>query len=115
MLKPIAQFLGAFAFVAASALFAVGAPQPTERVIVVGDRTRGLTEIPYSTGLTASKAIITAGGYSDFSRTPIFIVRCGQLIRVDMRAFLERGQQNQDMQLRPWDVIVVGLGVSRRQ
>jgi protein involved in polysaccharide export with SLBB domain len=93
----------------------LGASQPTERIIVVGDRAHGTREIPYSAGLTASKAIIAAGGYSDFSRTPIFLVRCGQLTRLDMRAILERGEHDKDVQLKPWDVIVIGLGIFRRE
>jgi protein involved in polysaccharide export with SLBB domain len=86
-----------------------------ERVIVVGDRTHGTKEIPYSNGLTVSKAIIAAGGYFDLSRSPVILVRCGELTRVDMQAILEHGEFDKDVQLKPWDVTVIGLGIFRRK
>jgi protein involved in polysaccharide export with SLBB domain len=96
------------------ALLASAAPQPAERVIVVGDRARA-TEIPYSGGLTASRAILAAGGYGDLSRTPMYLVGCGQLTHLDMRAVLELGQRDKDVQLKPWDVIVIGTNLSQHR
>jgi len=113
MLKPFAQSLRSFAVLVATASLTLGAAQPAERVIVVGDRTPRPTEIPYSAGLTVLKAIAAAGGYSDFGRTPIFLIRSGRVTRLDMQAVIERADK--DTQLRPWDVIVVGLGISSRR
>jgi protein involved in polysaccharide export with SLBB domain len=107
-------------FVRACALLSVAAltsaaPQPVDRVIVVGDRARTTTEIPFSNGMTASKAIIAAGGYSDFSRTPIYLIRCGKPTALDMRAALELGEREKDVQLRPWDIIVIGTNLGPRR
>jgi protein involved in polysaccharide export with SLBB domain len=114
MLKLLARFLRSLAVVVATASFTLGAPEPAERVIVVGDRTHGPTEIPYSAGLTVSKAVIAAGGYADFSRTPISLIRCGQVTRVDLQAVVS-GESDKDFQLKPWDIIVVGLGITSRR
>ena len=113
MLKLLLKSLRLLLLVVLSGRLAVSAPQPVERVIVVGDRTHGTKEIPYSNGLTASKAIIAAGGYFDLSRSPVVLVRCGELTRLDMQAILDRGELDNDVQLKPWDVIVIGLGIFR--
>src|SRR4051812_44015203 len=112
MLKPLAHFVGHLAVGLASAGFALAA-QPAERVIVVGDRARGTAEFAYSRDLTVSKALIRMGGISDFSDTPVYLVRCGRVTRVDMRAIVRGGEPDKDVQLRPWDVIVIGLGFTR--
>jgi protein involved in polysaccharide export with SLBB domain len=91
------------------------APEPVDRVIVVGDRARSTTEVPFSSGMTASKAIIAAGGYGDFSRTPIYLVRCGEWTALDMRAALELGEREKDVQLKPWDIIVIGTKLPPRR
>jgi protein involved in polysaccharide export with SLBB domain len=91
------------------------APEPVDRVIVVGDRARSATEIPFASGMTASKAIIAAGGYSDFSRTPIYLVRCGKWTTLDMRAAIELGEREKDVQLKPWDIIVIGTNLPPRR
>ena len=106
--------------VAACALFSVTAlagavPEPVDRIIVVGDRARSATEIPFVSGMTASKAIIAAGGYSDFSRTPIYLIRCGKLTALDMRAAIERGEREKDVLLKPWDIIVIGTNLPLRR
>jgi protein involved in polysaccharide export with SLBB domain len=90
----------------------IAAAAPEDRVIVTG---RGrLTEIPYSTGLTVSKAIIAAGGYSDFSRTAIHLIRCARSTRLDMDAIL-RGERQSDVQLQPWDIITIGNTIVHRK
>jgi protein involved in polysaccharide export with SLBB domain len=95
-----------FAIAILNCLAAV-ASTPDERVLVVGSRAR-VTEIPYSKDLTVTKAIIAAGGYGDFSRTSIFLVRCSDVTQLDMRAILESGQRDKDVPLKPWDTIVIG-------
>jgi protein involved in polysaccharide export with SLBB domain len=86
---------------------------PDERVLVVGQSARA-TEIPYSSTLTASKAIIAAGGYGDFSRTPIYLVRGAVITKVDLEAALIRGERGKEIALRPWDIIVVGRNLHLR-
>jgi hypothetical protein len=114
MLKPLVHFVGHLAVGVASAGFALAA-QPAERVIVVGDRAHGTGEIAYSRDLTVSKVLIRIGGISDFSDTSVYLVRCGQVTRIDTRAIVQGGQPDKDVQLKPWDVIVIGPGFTRRQ
>jgi len=114
MLKPLRHLVRHLAVGVASAGFALAA-QPVERVIVVGDRVRGTAEIAYSRDLTVSKALIRMGGISDFSDTPVYLVRCGQVTRVDTRAIVRGSEPDKDVQLKPWDVIVIGPGFTRRQ
>jgi protein involved in polysaccharide export with SLBB domain len=80
---------------------------PEERVLVVGSQAK-VIEVPYAQGMTATKAILAAGGYADFGQTPIFLVRCGEVTHLDMRAIIERGERDKDVPLKPWDVIVIG-------
>ena len=82
------------------------ATAPDERILGVGARTLK-SEIPYSQDMTVTKAIIAAGGYSDFGKTSVFLVRCGEVTGVDMRAIFA-GEQDKDVPLKPWDVIVIG-------
>ena len=96
------------------AVLPFAAAAPNERVLVVGERARR-TEIPYSKDLTASKALIAAGGYADFSDTPIHLVRCGEVTRIDMRAIVQFGQREKDVSLKPWDIIVVGTHLRQLQ
>jgi hypothetical protein len=90
-------------------------PEAVDRIIFVGDRARGAMQIPFTSGMTASKAIIAAGGYGNFSRTPIYLVRCGKLTALDMRAAVELGERERDVQLRPWDIIVIGTNLPPRR
>jgi protein involved in polysaccharide export with SLBB domain len=95
------------AFVAVGSVSAASAPE--ERVVVVVGQGR-VTEVRYSDGLTASKAIIAAGGYSDYARTPIYLIRCARSTRLDMDAVI-RGEREQDTLLQPWDIIAIGSRV----
>jgi protein involved in polysaccharide export with SLBB domain len=113
--KPLIAFVALFGFGLAMDRSAVAAPEPEARVIVVGDRARGTREVPYSDGLTASKAIIAAGGYGDLARTPIYLIRCGNVSKLDVRAFLERGEHDKDVPLKPWDIIAIGTSLRRPQ
>ena len=90
----------------------LAAGTPDERVIVTSGGL--LTEIPYATGLTASKAIMAAGGYSDFSSASIHLIRCGRSTRLDIDAVF-RGQRQNDVQLRPWDIITIGNTIVHRK
>jgi protein involved in polysaccharide export with SLBB domain len=90
-----------------------GTLTPEERVIVIGYGS--FTEVPYTKGLTASKAIIAGGGIHDFGNTPIFLVRCGRATHIDVEAALLRGQRDQDPELQPWDIIAIGTAVSHRK
>ena len=89
------------------------ATAPEERVIVVAYGT--FTEVPYAKGLTASKAIIAAGGIHDFGQTPIYLVRCGRATHIDVEAALLRGQREQDPELQPWDIITIGTAPIHRK
>jgi hypothetical protein len=94
------------AFVAVGSVSAASAPE--ERVVVVGQGR--VTEVRYSDGLTASKAMIAAGGYSDYARTPIYLIRCARSTRLDVDAVI-RGEREQDTLLQPWDIIAIGSRV----
>ena len=107
----VSAFIGAC--VAGAPAEEVPRPSLEERVIVVGDRSTVPCELKYSTDLTAVKAIIRSGGYGDFSRTPVYLVRAGVVTRLDTRA-IERGETDKDVALKPWDIIVIGYRVSQR-
>jgi hypothetical protein len=111
-LGPLIALVALFGLGLASA---VAAPEPDARVIIVGDRAQATIEVPYSDGLTASKAIIAAGGYGDFARTPIYLIRCGEISKIDMHAFLDRGEHDKDIPLKPWDIIAIGRSLHSRQ
>ena len=113
-MKRLVHFVGHLAVSVASAGFALAA-EPAERVIVVGDRAPGTAEIAYSPDLTVSKALIRIGGISDFSDTSVYLVRCGKVTRIDIRAIVQGGERDKDVQLKPWDVIVIGRGFTRRE
>jgi protein involved in polysaccharide export with SLBB domain len=95
-----------------SATMARANEPPAERVIVVGQGR--LTEIPYASDLTVTKAIIMAGGLSDFGQTPIRLIRCGQWKRVDLKPVFD-GHADQDPKLEPWDIITIGTAITHRK
>ncbi len=106
-MRLFARFVRCFLVVLACTSTAVASTVPEERVFVCGDRLAPI-EIRYSSDLTASKAIIAAGGYGDFNRIPIYLVRGAQVTMLDMRVVVELGQREKDVPLKPWDVIVIG-------
>lgn len=85
---------------------AIAAGPPDERVIIVSHGR--LTEIPYSAGLTASKAVLAGGGYADFSRTPVSLIRCAHSTRLNMKLVIEHARRDLDVELQPWDIITIG-------
>jgi hypothetical protein len=91
---------------------ALAGTPPQERVIVTGQGR--VTEISYSSDLTATRAIIRAGGYSDFGGTPIYLIRCGESTHLDMKAIF-RGELDKDPRLQPWDIISIGTSLTRHK
>jgi protein involved in polysaccharide export with SLBB domain len=86
------------------------------RVYVWGEvRNQGAVEIPANENLTASKAILRAGGFNDWAKkTKVKIIRAAkpeggtkQEIYVDMEAVLQEGQTEKDVPLQPDDFIIV--------
>lgn len=86
------------------------------RVYVWGEvRNQGAVEIPANENLTASKAILRAGGFNDWAKkTKVRIVRAAtpgggakQEILVDMEAVLKEGKTEKDVPLQPDDFIIV--------
>ena len=86
------------------------------RVYVWGEvRNQGAIEIPPNENLTASKAILRAGGFSDWAKkTKIKIMRAPKTeggakeeIFVDMEAVLKEGQMEKDAPLQADDIIFV--------
>ena len=86
------------------------------RVYVWGEvRNQGPVEIPANENLTASKAILRAGGFNDWAKkTKVKVIRAAkpeggakQELFVDMKAVLEDGQTEKDVPLQPDDFIIV--------
>ena len=85
------------------------------RVYVWGEvRTQGPVEIPANETLTASKAILRAGGFNDWAKkTKVKVIRAPaeggakQDIYVDMEEVLKEGKMEKDVPLQPDDMIVV--------
>ncbi|MGI8437874.1 MAG: polysaccharide biosynthesis/export family protein [Chthoniobacterales bacterium] len=80
------------------------------RVYVAGSvRGPGPQEIPPDETYTVSKAIIRAGGFSDFAdKKKVRITRKdGQDLVVDLKSVIERGRSEDDVVLRPDDQIYV--------
>ena len=96
-------------WIASAGLVSAGEPpRLSAEVVVVGRNAVHPIAIPYSDDLTVAKAIIRAGGISDFARTRVYLIRCAKSNEVDLRAIIEGGQRDKDIRLEPWDVIVVG-------
>ncbi len=74
---------------------------PKPRVIVIADR--GPQAFPYQKDLTLMKAIGAAGGYTEFAKRPIFLIRSGQPKKVDLI-------KDKDIPLEAWDIVIVEIG-----
>lgn len=86
------------------------------RVYVWGEvRNQGPVEIPANENLTASKAILRAGGFNDWAKkTKVKIIRSApaeggakQEFYVDMEEVLKEGKTEKDVPLQADDIIVV--------
>lgn len=86
------------------------------RVYVWGEvRSQGAIEIPANENLTASKAILRAGGFNDWAKkNKVKVIRAAtaeggakQEIVVDMEEVLKEGKMEKDVPLQPDDMIVV--------
>lgn len=86
------------------------------RVYVWGEvRQQGAIEIPTGENFTAGKAILRAGGFSDWARrNRVRVVRAAQAegaarqeLTVDMDAILRDGRTDLDVPLQPDDLIIV--------
>jgi polysaccharide biosynthesis/export protein len=88
------------------------------RVYVWGQvRTQGPIDIAVNEKITAGKAILRAGGFSDFAnKKRVKLVRAGSeregtdklVIELNMVEILEDGKTEKDMALQPDDSIIVG-------
>lgn len=85
------------------------------RVYVWGQvRNQGAVDLLASERLTAAKAILRAGGFSDFAnRKRVKVIRGGsggesQVFEVNLAEVLEEGRIELDIPLRPDDAVVVG-------
>jgi protein involved in polysaccharide export with SLBB domain len=90
------------------------------RVYVWGQvRNQGAVDLLASERLTAAKAILRAGGFSDFAnRKRVKVIRGGnggesQIFEVNLAEVLEEGRIELDIPLRPDDAVVVGSRVIR--
>lgn len=79
-------------------------------------RSAGSQPIPSGESLTLAKAIIRAGGFSDFAdKRKVKVTRemvlasgtTNQTFTVDVGSVLQRGQLQQDLKLEPGDIIYV--------
>lgn len=86
------------------------------RVYVWGQvKNQGPIEVAVNENLTAGKAILRAGGFSDFaSKKKVKVVRAGangmakQVFELNMVAILEDGQTEKDLLLQSDDSVIVG-------
>ncbi|MEJ5238261.1 polysaccharide biosynthesis/export family protein [Limisphaera sp. VF-2] len=84
------------------------------RVYIWGQvRNQGAIEIPVGENFTAGKAILRAGGFTDFAnKKKVRLVRTNpdgsrETIELNMEDILERGKIEQDVSLRPDDFLIV--------
>jgi polysaccharide export outer membrane protein len=86
------------------------------RIYVYGEvKTQGPIEVQKNENITARKAILRAGGFSDFAKTTkVKIIRAGgangaakQIIELNMVKILVDGMIEQDVPLQPEDSVVV--------
>jgi len=83
------------------------------KVFVTGQvRNPGGYEIPAGENFTISKAILSAGGFSDFSdKRGVKLVRSGpdgkQLFVVNVQDIWKKGELEKDLEVKPDDLIVV--------
>lgn len=79
------------------------------RVYVTGAvRSPGPQEIPPDETYTASKAIIRAGGFSDFANgDKVKVTRNGESVTVGVRSVIQKGKSDRDFVLQPGDQIFV--------
>jgi len=74
---------------------------------------QGPVELPGREQLTVSRAILRAGGFADFAdKRRVRLVRKGadghtETFKVDVKAVLEKGQFERDLEVRPGDIIIV--------
>lgn len=84
--------------------------KPRGRIYVAGSvRGPGPQEIPADEAYTVSKAVIRAGGFSDFAdKRKVRVTRKnGQDFVVDLKNVIERGRTDEDIVLQPDDQIYV--------
>jgi protein involved in polysaccharide export with SLBB domain len=80
------------------------------RVYVIGSvRGPGPQEIPADETYTVSKAIIRAGGFSDFAnkRKVKLTRKTGEALEVDLKRVIEQGRSDEDVVLQPDDQVFV--------
>lgn len=84
------------------------------RVYIWGQvRNQGAIEIPVGENFTAGKAILRAGGFTDFAnKKKVRLVRTNpdgsrETMELNMEDILERGKIEQDVTLRPDDFLIV--------
>lgn len=84
------------------------------RVYIWGQvRNQGAIEIPVGENFTAGKAILRAGGFTDFAnKKKVRLVRTNpdgsrETTELNMEEILERGKIEQDVTLRPDDFLIV--------
>lgn len=86
----------------------------TGRVYIWGQvRNQGAIEIPVGENFTAGKAILRAGGFTDFAnKKKVRLVRASpdgtrETLELNMENILERGRIEEDVTLRPDDFLIV--------
>jgi len=83
------------------------------KVYVTGQvRNSGSFEIPAGDTLTVSRAILSAGGFSDYSdKRNVHLIRRGasgsQTLTVNVQEILQKGRLDRDVAVQPGDLIVV--------
>ena len=83
------------------------------RIYVYGEvKNPGVQPLPPNEVFTASKAIMSAGGFADFAkRTKVQVIRRSpggnKIFTIDMDKFFEKGQTEVDVNLEPDDYILV--------
>ena len=80
------------------------------RVYVIGSvRGPGPQEIPFDETYTVSKAVIRAGGFSDFAnkRKVKLTRKNGEAFEVDLKRVIEQGRSDEDVVLQPDDQVFV--------
>jgi protein involved in polysaccharide export with SLBB domain len=83
-------------------------PKPAQETVFVLGGVRQPTIVPYTPELTLGASIATAGGYSEFGQTPIFLIRDGAIFLKTTGKRMDTNPRSDDIPLKPKDVVYLG-------
>ena len=81
-------------------------PEPPPQFIIVGNGVRSPGSYAYFPNVTIKSAVQTGGGFSEFARSRIYLIRDGKSIAMVDYKEINRNPEK-DLPLKPWDIVYV--------